>query len=108
MRPRGSFGFFKSAERADLRGGEAQSRACPIVTDPLALTCQAVSWSGRQLLHLPQRHRSDIEAQTGYRMQWHILDLSGVEDNTKQVKLIRAWGRVGVKLGLDLPPFRMN
>jgi hypothetical protein len=50
----------------------------------------------------------DIEAQTGQRLEWHILDLSGVEDSTEQVRLIRSWGRVGVKLGLDLPPLRMN
>ena len=41
-----------------------------------------------------------IEKATGYKLKWHELDLSKVDDHAEQVKRITAWGRVGVKAEL--------
>jgi hypothetical protein len=39
-----------------------------------------------------------IEKATGYKLKWHELDLSDVQDQAEQVARIRAWGRVGVRM----------
>lgn len=38
-----------------------------------------------------------IEKATGYRLTWHRLDLANVPSMQEQVRLIKAWGRVGVR-----------
>ena len=37
---------------------------------------------------------------TGYKLKWHELDLSGIEDQAEQVAAIAAWGRVVVRAEL--------
>ena len=41
-----------------------------------------------------------IEKVTGFKLTWHRLDLANVESREVQVKLIKDWGRVGVKAEL--------
>ena len=43
-----------------------------------------------------------IERETGYRIKWNTLDLSAVEDRSRQIVRIRAWGRVGVRTEAEL------
>lgn len=38
-----------------------------------------------------------IEKATGYKLTWHRLDLANVESREEQVRLIKDWGRVGVR-----------
>ena len=41
-----------------------------------------------------------IEKATGFKLTWHRLDLMNVESREEQVRLIKEWGRVGVKAEL--------
>ena len=61
-----------------------------------------------ELTNVHKGFGDSIEEQTGFRITWHILNLSAVEDGDEQIKQIQDWGRVGVKVGLDLPPFGQN
>jgi hypothetical protein len=36
-----------------------------------------------------------IEKMTGFRIKWHRIDLSKIENPVEQVAKIKAWGRVG-------------
>ena len=42
-----------------------------------------------------------IEKATGYKLKWHELDLSEVEDQAEQVARIKAWGRVNAWAAAD-------
>ena len=41
-----------------------------------------------------------IREETGFQMRWHRLDLMNVESMQEQVRLVKDWGRVGVKAEL--------
>ena len=43
---------------------------------------------------------NSIKEMTGYQIRWHRLDLMNVESMQEQVRLIKEWGRVGVKAEL--------
>lgn len=49
-----------------------------------------------------------IEDAVGYRMTWHTLDLSLVDDLPQQVERISKWNRVDVRLAAEIPPIGMN
>lgn len=38
-----------------------------------------------------------IKEETGFQMNWHRLDLMNVESMQEQVRLVKDWGRVGVR-----------
>ena len=42
-----------------------------------------------------------IKKATGYRLTWHRLDLANVPSMQEQVRLVKEWGRVGVKAELE-------
>jgi len=45
---------------------------------------------------------------TGYQMKWNRLDLTHLKGTHAQIAAISAWGRVGVRLGSEIPPFSQN
>ena len=52
---------------------------------------------------IPAAFSKGIEKVTDCKMQWHVLDLSGVAERREQIRRIQTWGWLGVNFAADLP-----
>ena len=55
---------------------------------------------GQEVADIERVFSKGIEDATGFRIQWHRLDLADIAGRDAQVAAITAWGKVGVKAEL--------
>lgn len=62
----------------------------------------------QNILDLRRKFTAAVEAGSGRKLEWDSLDLSNVAGLQEQAQRIDAWGRVGVRVAVDLPHVSLN